>query len=284
MKSILVPVDFSEASSGAVRYAVHWAKQYGYNQVILFKVHYESFMDYISTLGIGYSFMGKDASTQYRSASKKLLKTLQKNAQSSLGSENTIQIRTATSDLPLTRAIMEILSQQPDIQLIALGSDHTRSSEPGFITASIIKIARISPVKVLIVPEGYAYTPIRNILVPCDLQHMKQLGKLEQYSSMISEHITLTVLNIYKDQVQENDEVIQEWKDKLQHFFTGGSLQLFHRYDSDTLHGVLEFVADNPTDLIVALPGSHSFLYYLASKSLSEGIYRNTSQALLLLK
>jgi len=284
MKTILVPVDFSEASSGAVDYAVHWAKHYGYSQIILFKVHYESFMDYISTLGIGYSFMGKDASTQYRKASNKLLKNLQKKAVSQLTGQDNIQIRTATSDLPLMRAIIEILLQHPDIQLITVGSDHTRSSEPGFITTSIVKIARISPVKVLIVPEGYRYTSIKKILVPCDLQHMKHLGKLEQYSSMISEHSALTVLNIYKDPAQQNDQMIQEWKDKLHSYFKGNALHLFHSYDHDTLHGVLDFVANNPTDLIVALPGTHSFLYYMANKSLSEGIYKNTSQALLLLK
>jgi hypothetical protein len=284
MKSILVPVDFSRASAGAVDYAVHWAKHYGYDQIILFKVHYESFMDYISTLGIGYSFMGKDASTQYRRASNKLLKNLQKQAASSLTDKDNIQIRTATSNLPLTRGIMEILSQHADIQLVALGSDHTKSSEPGFITTNIIKIARISPVKVLIVPEGYTYTPIKKILVPCDLQHMKHLGKLEKYSTMVSENTAVTVLNIYKDPAQQNDAVIQEWKDKLHSYFAENALQLYHTYDHDTLHGVLDFVAQHPSDLIVALPGTHSFLYYLANKSLSEGIYKNTSQALLLLK
>lgn len=284
MKTILVPVDFSNASQGAVNYAVHWAGRYGYEQIILFKVHYESFMDYISTLGIGYSFMGKEASANYRKASKKLLKQLEKSALASLPQDSKIIIRTATSDLPLTRAIMEILSQQPGIELIALGSDHTRSSEPGFITSSIIKIARISPVKVLIIPEGYLYTPIEKILVPCDLKHMMHLSKLEKYSAMLGSHSELTILNIYTDSNEQQEALIEQWKEKLEGIFKGHQLELYHALDKDSLHGALSFVKSHPTDLIVALPGTHSFLYYLASKSLSEGLYKNTSQAVLLLK
>jgi len=284
MKTILVPVDFSEASKGAVDYAVHWAQRYGYEQIILFKVHYESFMDYISTLGIGYSFMGKDNSFSYRKASKNLLKRLEKSALENLPPESQIMIRTATSDLPLTRAILEILSQQPGIELIALGSDHTKSAEHGFITSNIIKISRISPVKVLIVPEGYQYTPIEKVLVPCDLKHMVHLSKLEKYSYMLGSHSELTILNIYTDPAQQEQAIIQEWKEKLEAIFTGRHLELYHALDKNSLSGALNFVKSHPTDLIVALPGRHSFLYYLASKSLSEGLYKNTSQAVLLLK
>lgn len=284
MKSLLVPIDFSAASQNAVDYAVHWSQRYGYDQIILFKVHYESFMDFISTLGVGYSFMGKDASFNYRRESKALLKRLQKAARAQLDTESNIQVRTATSDLPLTRAIVEILSEEPTIELIALGSDHTRSNDPGFITANIIKIARISPVKVLIIPEGYAYKPVEKVLVPCDLKHMEQLSKLEKYKSMLDTHSQLTILNIYADPQQEQQDTIRQWKEKLHHYFEGKDLQLYDAYNKNTLNGVLDFVSQHDTDLIVALPGTHSFLYYMANKSLSEGIYKNTSQSVLLLK
>lgn len=284
MKSILIPVDFSAASKGAVQYSVHWAEQYSYDQIILFKVHYESFMDYISTLGVGYSFMGKDASTRYRKDSKKLLKELQKIALRTLSKNSNITVRMATSDLPLTRAVIKMIERQNSIELVVLGSDHTRQGEPGFITSNIIKIARTSPVKLLIVPEGYQYAPINRIIVPCDLQHMMRLGKLEQYSSMLGRLSELTILNIYNHPDQQNSEMVLEWRRRLQGIFKDRQLQLYHVFDRDTLRGVLDFVSDHPTDLIVALPGEHSFLYYLASKSLSEGIYRNTSQSVLLLK
>lgn len=283
MKSILVPVDFSEASRNSVEYAADWSLRYGYDEIILFKVHYESFMDYISTLGVGYSFMGKDASASYRKQSKQLLKRLQNAAKARLGSA--VQVRTATSDLPLTRAVMEILSRDLGIALIILGSDHTRSSEPGFITANIIKIARTSPVKLLIVPEGYSFKPIQKVLVPCDLNHVMHLSKLEQYKVMLeSQNAALTILNIYADKDADENSLIKTWEEKLHRYFGALPVEVYHQYDKNTLHGVLSFVEKHGTDLIVALPGSHSFLYYIANKSLSEGIYKNTQQAVLLLK
>ena len=285
MKSILVPIDFSAASRNAVDYAARLSLQYGYEEIILLTVHYESFMDYISTLGVGYSFMGKDASFNYRKKSKDLLKHLQKTAQAQLPENTNIKVRTATSDLPLTRATLEILAENAGIELVVLGSDHMQASEPGFITANIISIVRVSPVKVLIVPEGHAYQPIRKILVPCDLKHMIHLSKLEQYKVLLeTQQAQLTVLNILADQREEEADLIKDWEHKLHTYFDQVQLEVKHLYDSNTLHGVLSYVEQHDTDLIVALPGSHSFLYYMANKSLSEGIYKNTNQAILLLK
>ena len=284
MKTILVPIDFSQAAKDAVDYSIQVAEHYGYEQIILLKVHYESYMDYISTMGVGYSFMGKEASIQYNKQSKLLLQAMEKRAKEQAAALPNLQVRTASSDLPLARAITAILSKEPGIELMILGSNHTKSSDPDFITSNIIKIARTAPVKILIVPEGVPYHPFEQILVPCDLQHLQYLDKLEDYKTRLKSGSKLTILNIYTRANSGEGFQVGKWQEKLKQYFEGRQLQFFDFYATNALSGVLDFVSLHPTDLIVALPGRHSFLYYMAQKSLSEGIYKNTNQPVLLLK
>jgi hypothetical protein len=59
------------------------------------------------------------------------------------------------------------------IELIILGSDDETSTHESFVSDHIISIARTSPVKTLIVPNSYHYSPVKNIFIPCDLKGIK---------------------------------------------------------------------------------------------------------------
>jgi hypothetical protein len=50
------------------------------------------------------------------------------------------------------------------------------------------------------------------------------------------------------------------------------------------MNGILNFTQTKDVQLIVALRGKRSFLYYLTHKSISEAIYRNAKEPVLILK
>ncbi|MDC8103567.1 hypothetical protein ACNFU2_01675 [Chryseobacterium sp. PTM-20240506] len=60
------------------------------------------------------------------------------------------------------------------MELIILGSDNQASSSKSFVSENIISIGRTSPVKALIVANGYTYNTIKNILIPCDILFLYQ--------------------------------------------------------------------------------------------------------------
>lgn len=76
----------------------------------------------------------------------------------------------------------------------------------------------------------------------------------------------------------------RELESYIQQHLTEIPSSIYYSHDEDIINGILKFAAGHETDLIIALPGRHSFLYYLASRSISEGIYQNTSQPVLILK
>ncbi|KPH15058.1 universal stress protein [Chryseobacterium sp. ERMR1:04] len=282
MRTILIPVDFTSTTENAVRLAAEWAKQFEYTHIILLKTSKESEFDYLH-MAEGHSFVNEENVNSLLEKTEVLLKTL-----STIINEKSPQLKvsTAVSDWTLTKSINELLKDHPSVELIILGSDDQAASNDSFVSENIISIARTSPVKTLIVPNGYTYTSIKNILIPCDVNGITKLNRLFHHKSIIQEQdVNLMFLNIHTEEKTEaNNDKKQELQEYIHQYLTEIPSSIHYSYDENIINGILNFASLNKTDLIIALPGRHSFLYYMASRSISEGIYQNVNQPVLILK
>ena len=282
MKTILVPVDFTSTTENAVKVAAHWANRYEYDHIILLKSSEESEFDYLH-IAEGHSFVNEESINGLLEKTEALLDRLCKIiTEKSFG----IKVSKATTDMTLTRSINDILKSQPSIELIILGSDDQVVSGNSFVSENIISIARNSPVKTLIVPNGYSYSTVKDILISCDINSITKLERLFHQKSIIQkQEVHLMFLNIHTKQGFDiKDEKKIEIEEYIHRHFTEVSSDLHYSYDKNVINGILNFASSNKTDLIIALPGKHSFLYYLTNTSISEGIYQNVNQPVLILK
>lgn len=282
MKTILVPVDFTSTTENAVKVAAEWAKQYEYTHIILLKTSEETGFDYLH-IAEGHSFANEESINNLLEKTKSLLKNL-----NHIISEKNpdVQVSQEFSSWPITRSINEILKENTSIELIILGSDDLANSNDSFVSENIINIARTSPVKTLIVPNNYNYSPVKDILIPCDIHGITKLDRLFHHKSLIQKRdVQLSLLNIH---TKENDHISNEKRKELEeyihHNLTEIPNKIYYSYDKNIISGILNFAASNKTDLIIALPGRHSFLYYLTNRSISEGIYQNVNQPVMILK
>ncbi|AZA84131.1 hypothetical protein C1637_16720 [Chryseobacterium lactis] len=282
MRTILVPIDFTSTTENAVRVAAEWAKHYEYQHIILLKIAGESEFDYLH-IAEGHSFVNEESINNLLERTELLFDQL-----STIVTEISPEIKVSRllSDWALTRSINEVLKNQPSIELIILGSDDSTSSNESFVSDNIVSIARTSPVKTLIVPNSYRYSTIKNIFIPCDLNGIKKLERLFHHKSVIQKKdVHLLFLNINtKEDTDISPEKKRELETYIQQHLTDIPSSIHYSYDENIINGILNFASSNDTDLIIALPGRHSFLYYLASRSISEGIYQNTNQPVLILK
>ncbi|MBV8324904.1 universal stress protein [Chryseobacterium sp.] len=281
MRTILVPIDFTSTTENAVKLAAEWANHYEYQHIILLKTAGESEFDFLH-ISEGHSFVNEENVNNLLERTELLLDQL-----SHMIREKSpdIKVSRVLSDWALTRSINELLKNQPSIELIVLGSDD-QSSNDSYVSENIISIARTSPVKTLIVPNNYSYSPIKNILIPCDIKGIKKLQRLFHHKSIIQKQdVQLLFLNI---DTHEGDDTGNEHKKELEEYIrqhlTEIPSSIYYSYDHNVINGILSFASSNHADLIIALPGRHSFLYYMASRSISEGIYQNTNQPVLILK
>ena len=282
MRTILVPVDTTSTTENAVKLSADWAKQYGYEHIILLKTNNESVFEYLH-IAEGHSFVNEESINMVLKDTEELLEKL---SQIILEKSPEIKVSKATTDMSLIRSINDIIKNQEHVELIILGSDDNTSVTESFISENIIDIARTSPIKTLIVPNSYTYTPIRNILIPCDVESITKLDRLFHYKSIIHQKdIHLSLLNINKKADRDvTDSKKEELEKYIQENLNDIPNSIHYSYDENIINGILSFATSNKTDLVIALPGRHSFLYYLANRSISEGIYQNANQPVLILK
>ncbi|MDQ1096651.1 MULTISPECIES: universal stress protein [Chryseobacterium] len=281
MKTILVPVDSTATTENAVLFAAQWAIKYGYDHIILMKT-YGSVFGYVN-ISEGYTMVNEDTINSLREHTEALLDRLDHLIRST---GFTHAVSRLTSQLTLLRSINNHLNEDPTVELIILGSDDQSGDNESSVSENIISIARISRVKTLIVPEGYHFKEVKNVLIPCDISRADHLERISGYKPFLknkNNHLMLLYIDTKgnKDARDHNKEV---WENYVNNYLKDIPYSIHYSFGKEIVGGILSFAAAHQTDLIIALPGEHSFLYYMANRSISEAIYQNVGRPVLILK
>ncbi|MDQ2863103.1 MAG: hypothetical protein M3R50_05525, partial [Bacteroidota bacterium] len=198
---------------------------------------------------------------------------------------NAIRIQTATSELPLLRSIIDIIKYE-EPQMILLGSDNINNLNDAFVSGNVIKIAKASPIRVLIVPSHYTYKPVNEILVPCDFNAVNSLDKINSLRAVPQWHeVKILVLNVDPSQPNINpDDKFREAESNIHDYLKNFEHEIYYVAEKNVTDGILNFEKVNEVQLMIAMPGKYSFLYSLTHKSVSEALYRNSRLPLMILK
>ena len=282
MKTLLVPVDFTKASDNAVDFACEWVKKYSYERVILLRSFYSSMYENM-IMSADFSNVNEEYLNKKRTDEKEMLNQLCKDVHAKTGEG--IQIQTAVSELPLVRSIIEVIKDEKP-EMILLGSDSNFAGNEAFVAGNVIQIARISPVRVMIVPENYSYKPVEKALVPVDFKTVGSLNKINSLrSSARWRDVEILALNV--DAAQRNlnpDETFKEAENNLHDYLKNFKHTIYYESDKNVINGILHFEKINEVQLLIALPGVHSFLYSLTHKSVSEALYKKCPLPVMILK
>lgn len=283
MKTLLLPVDFSDASENAMNFAAEWAKKYQYERIILLKSFYTSMYENVIMAG-EFANVDQHYLNRIRSQQKEQLNTICKRLSALAGPE--IQINSAVSELPLVRCILEVIkSENP--AMILVGSDkNSQSTNEAFVSANVIQIARISPIRVLIVPSTYSYQPIQKALVPFQFNTVNALDKINRlHASVQWKDVKLFVLNVdVRPRNLNPDESFRQGENSLHNYLKNFQHEIYYEANKSVINGILEFKKMNEVQLLIALPGVHSFLYSLTHKSVSEALYKKCRIPVMILK
>ena len=280
MKTILIPVDFSDTSTNALKYATELIKDIPVEKIILLKSFYKSVYeqllpsaDFIQLSTEDIWLERNEVNEQLRSLTDSILKKC----------NPTIAIQTVISELPLLRAIHQLIAEKnPD--LLIVGSDNCIVQlKESYIGQQVIGIAKTSPVPVLIVPADASYRKIERALVPCDFLAVSRLSLLQGKNNPIDwAHPKLMVLNIdpqLKHLSHENDH-ITSLKDQL----AGYDFEIYYTGDEKVVDGILKFARANDVQLITALPGKYSFFYKFTHRSTTDALAKDSNHPILILK
>lgn len=282
MKTLIVPVDFTTTSDNAINFATEWAKKYLYERIILLRSFYSSMFENM-IMSADFSNVNESYLNKKRDNEKQMLNELCNEVDKKTGEG--IVVQTAVSELPLVRSLIELIKDE-NPEMILLGSDTFHANSEAFVAGNIMAIARLSPVRVLIVPENYSYRPVKKALVPVDFKTVKSLNKINRLrSSPIWNEVEILALNV--DAAQRNlnpDESFKEAENNLHDYLKNFNHTIYYSADKNVINGILNFEKLNDVQLMIALPGVHSFLYSLTHKSVSEALYKKCPLPVMIMK
>jgi len=279
MKTLLIPIDFSDTSGNVIRYATDFVKDVPVERIILLKSYYTSMAaqllssaDFVQMDAQEISDERQKIESHVKFIAHKLLKKC----------SSSIKVESGISDLPLLRAIHEAIdAERPD--LIMIGSDHSSREGHSPIGEQVISISKTSTAPVLIIPAGLRYQNIKQALVPCDFTAISRLAILKGLrSSQQWLHPKLIVLNV--DPVNINSTHEEENTDAIKEMLESYSYRVYYSEDKNVVHGILDFSEHNEVQLIIALPGHYSFFRNLTHKSITNALALNANQPVLILK
>jgi len=277
MKTLLIPIDLTATNDNAVAFAAEWCKKYEYTRIILLKTFYDVFDKVVMAAG----YVSPDYMQDDRNAAMNKIEEMVLNLTADTGANVVVIV----SEEPLLRAIMEAIDEEkPDMLLV--GSDNEDHSSDSFIAGNVIHIAKISPVRVMIVPAGYRYKPVEIALLPTNFSTLETLDKLNSLkTSPLWAGTKVQVLYVDdKERYLTPDEAFKNNEERLKEYLKHFEYEVQYSNDSNIINGILSFVQTHAVQLIIAMPGKHSFLYALTHKSISEAIYRNAKEPVLILK
>ena len=154
MNTIILPVDFSEASLNAVTYAAEMSCQRVVDRIILLHTAEVTAYDSISQVGWG------ELITEERERAAALL--VERGKALITGCPKSVKIQTTTSEMPFLRAVRQLIAEV-DAGLVVVGVE--AGAEDGTVGERVIGLARTSAVPVLVVPRGCKYIRAREAVV-----------------------------------------------------------------------------------------------------------------------
>ncbi|WP_158799158.1 universal stress protein [Pedobacter sp. L105] len=276
MKTILIPVDFSETSKNAIEYAANLTLDIEVDRIILLKSFNTNF--YAELLpSPDYIQKTTEELNEERRVVIEQLKSLGKELQDH--SKSAIKVETAISEQSLLRSLRQIIKdEKPD--LLIVGSDNLLTQS--YIGAQLIAIVRTTTIPTLIVPSTFKYEQIKKALIPCDFKVLSRLDSLKNMADPLKWiKPELNILNVDPDldHLAHEEDV-----DILKEFMEGYHYKIHYSEDPNIVHGILEFTKKNEVQLMIALPGKYSFFYNFTHSSITEAITLNSLLPVLILK
>jgi nucleotide-binding universal stress UspA family protein len=257
MKDVIIPVDFSETSLNAARYAADMLTGKEATRVILYNMFKEE--DESAT------------ALQYLESLKAEME------QKSISNIECITERGEDLIDSLGR-----LAYQKNAELIVMGITEKEEWKQLLFGSNTLKMAEQNICPVMIIPSEAKYNGIKNIALASDFKDVDITTPVLAIKTVLEIfNASLHIVNVDSEHyVALTEEYLAE-RAKMQKLFAEFKPEFYFIGMSDFHEAIEQFSKDRHIDLIVIIPKNHSFINNLFSSSHTKKLAFNTSVPLL---
>lgn len=272
IKRILVPIDFSDCSINALKYATQLGQKLEISELLIF--HAFSAPASYSDLNISYDL--SDTVTQIEKEIEADFIKLPKK----VPALSQMSYRTIKKDTYLEEGIMSICLQNP-IDLIIMGTQGASGIDEVILGTNTHRIIRNQISPVLVIPEHATYQPIKNIALSSD------------YKSIMSELLTplkdiryafgsnLHVIHVSDKGLLEGEKASAA--KTLENYLRDFPHQYHFIPDNNLEESLDRFGIEHNIDLLTIYPRKKGFFERIFGKSESKSIIFHSKLPLLVL-
>lgn len=265
MKSVLIPVDFSEISFTAARYAAGLVSQLNSKTIILYHSFAEGLQDtgYINS----ESQEEENALTRLRFMQEKLQKIV----------PDTVRFELFCNSKSVKKGILTIMKEM-DVSFIVMGASglNNLDRDEHALGLNTREIMSIFEVPLLVVPRYAQFQPIGNVVFSTDLKGIEKSFPIINIKKIIEQlKAKLQVIYVELPQYPIGPEQREKATEAIQTLL-GGIAYTFHivEEDDNISQGILGYVYEHNLDLIVLASRDYSFFKRLFHNSVSQEVLR----------
>ena len=235
MKTVIIPVDFSETSLNAARYAAQMFADKPNTSILLYHL-YDNDRDY-------------DTARNYLDSLK--------NEMEWTGDKDTQTMLEQGDDLIDS---LERLAYQKSATLIIMGITGKNPLQQALIGSNTLKIAERDVCPVLIVPPDAKFKGINNVALASEFKDVENNTPAYHISAVLELfNAKLHIVNVDSEiHVALNEEKKAE-REKMLRMFSKFNPEFYFIGTSEFTDTIEQFAADKSIDMIITVPHYHSF-------------------------
>jgi nucleotide-binding universal stress UspA family protein len=267
---ILVPIDFSECSMNALKYAAQLARKLRTADLVI--VH-------AFTMPLVYGEMGIYASADLLTA--KMDEEIEENFRGlskNIPELKKISFTTLTQQALAVDAILS-LCMTTDIDLVVMGTKGASGIDEIIMGTNTYSVIKNTKCPVLVIPKNAQYDTIHNIALASDYKPIES-SKLEPLKVLIKVFGSKLHLIHISDKNGIDASMAEEAK-KLEHSLKNISHQLNFIINDNVEEGLNSYITQNKIDLLVLVPRKHKLFDMIFGSGESKKIVFHTKTPLL---
>jgi len=235
MKTVIIPVDFSETALNAARYAAGMLSEKPDASIILYNLYHHD-DEYVT------------AGHYLDSLKTELL---------AKGDREIECIREKGSDLIDS---LERLAYQKSATLIVMGITGKTGTRQALIGSNTLKIAMRDVCPVLIVPAQATYSGIRNVALASDFKNVESITPVTYLKAVLDFFKPqLHIVNVNSEIHVALNEELREERAWLADQFSEYNPEFYFITTFDFHETIEQFVQDKNIDVVITVPRNHGF-------------------------
>lgn len=270
MKTIIIPVDFSDVSINAAKYATALSTEYEQPRLVLFHSTVATIREQGQTIEDVVALSTIDMDNLIVD-----LKNINPNA--------TFIIEVSEH---YVFECIETLYNQYEASLIVMGITGKNKLEQKLIGSNTLKVAQNSRKPVLIIPGDIAYKPVEKVAVA--IQFKEDLLKKIPANTIINFTNELDAELLVLNVALEGDDTPNSYVfagQQAAHLMFDKAKSSFHLMeDKDVVNAITTFVADNNVQVVVSIAEEHGFFESLFKGSITQKLAFYTHVPLLVVQ